>query len=275
MTSTLERKEDGTLTLHATIPWETVKKTWNIVLEGAAKQANMPGFRKGKAPQKLVEENTDKAKVREEVLKNVLPQAYVKAVEEHNLKPILNPQVHVEKVDENEDWTFTATTCEMPQITLKDYKKKVKDVTAKSKIVIPGKEEQGPNLDEIIKVLIDCVEVTIPQILIDQEVDRLLSQMLDEVKRLGLTLDQYMASTKKSPEQLREEYAQKAVSDMKTEFALQQVAEEEKITVDEKEIGEAVQKAQNPSERANLEANRYLLANILRQQKTLDFLRNL
>lgn len=277
MKSTLDRKDDGTLTLTVSIPWNKIKSTRDVVLEQAAQSAKMPGFRKGKAPKKLVEENVDEAKIREEVLKNLLPSAYVEAVEEHKLKPILNPQVHVEKVDEGEDWTFTATTCEMPKVTLKEgYKKQIKDVTAKSKIIKPGeKETQNPDMNEIMKILSENVEVTIPRILVDQEVDRLLSQTLDEIKRLGLTLDQYMASTQKSPEQLREDFAEKAKNDMKMEFALQEVAESEKITVDNSDIDETINAAKSPEEKANLERNKYMLANILRQQKTLDFLRNL
>ena len=45
--------------------------------------------------------------------------------------------------------------------------------------------------------------------------------------------------------------------------------------VEEKEIAEAIQAAKNDEEKKNLESNRYLLASILRQQKTLDFLKNL
>ncbi len=275
MKSELTRQDDGTLILNVAIPWEKVKVMKEGVLEQAAKSANMPGFRKGKAPKKMVEDNADQARIREEILRSLLPEAYMKAVEEHDLKPILNPKVQVEKVDDNEDWTFTATTCEMPKIDLKDYKKKVKDITAKSKIAVPGKEEQKVNIDEIMKTLGENVEVSIPHILIDQEVDRQLSQTLEEIKRLGLSLDQYMASTNKTPETLRSEFEQKAIMDMKMEFALQHIAEEEKITVEEKEIEAAIANAKDPREKEHLTQNKYLLASILRQQKTVDFLRNL
>lgn len=276
MKSTLDRKDNGTLVLTISIPWEKIKKTRDEVLEQTAQSAKMPGFRKGKAPKKLVEENVNEDKIREEVLKNILPNAYVQAVEEHNLKPILNPKVNVQKIDEGEDWTFTAETCEMPKVELKDYKKRVKDITAKSKIIKPGeKEEKEPDMDAIMKAVGESVEVTIPDILVEQEVDRQLSQMLEEVRRLGLTLDQYLASTQKSPEALREEFAQKARNDMRLEFALQKIAEEEKISVDDKDIESTINAAQNPAEKENLERNKYMLASLLRQQKTLDFLRNL
>ena len=102
-----------------------------------------------------------------------------------------------------------------------------------------------------------------------------MAQTLDEVKRLGLTLDQYLASTGRNTEALREEYAKKAEGDIKLEFILQKIAEDEKITVEEKEIDEAITQAKTEVERQNLQNNRYLLASIIRQQKTLDFLRNL
>jgi FKBP-type peptidyl-prolyl cis-trans isomerase (trigger factor) len=275
ISSTIERKEDGTIALHITIPASKVKAAWDTVVNQVTDTAKMPGFRPGKAPKKLVEESSSKEKIREDVLKVILPDAYVEAVQEHDLKPIINPRIHVEKLDEGQDWVLTAETVEMPKIDLNGYKENIKKVTAKSKIAVPGKEQQEPNLDEVVKALLDSTKVTIPQMLIDYEVDRLLSQTLDEIKRLGLNLDQYLASTNKSADQLRAEYAQKAASDIKLEFALQQVAEDEKLTVEQKELDEAVEKAKNPQERAHLESNKYLLASIIRQQKTLDFLRNL
>lgn len=275
MKSVLARQDDGTIQLTITIPQDNVKKVREEVIEHAVSSTELPGFRKGKAPQKLVEEKLDQAKVKEEILKKLLPQAYLEAVQEHGIRPIINPQIHVEKLEDDKEWEFKATTCEIPAIDLKEYKDAVKNLTAKSKIAVPGKESQPASFDEIVKAVVDHVDAQIPQILVDQEVDRLLSQMLDEIKRLGLNLDQYLATTGKTPEQLRTDYAQKARNDIKLEFALQKIAEAEKIAVEEKEIDEAIQKAKDPEEQKNLQNNRYLLANILRQQKTLDFLKNL
>lgn len=276
MISALTKLEDGTIKLTITISQEVVKKTREEIVVEMVKNASLPGFRKGKAPKKLVEENLDQAKIREEVLKKLLPQGYIEVVKEHNLKPIMNPRLHVGKLDEKDkDWQFEALTCEMPQVSLGDYKNKVKAITAKSKIVLPGKEPQAPNFEEVMKAMLEAVDVKIPNILVDQEIERLLSQMLDEIKKLGLTLDQYLASTGKTPETVRKEYEKKARNDMKVEFTLSKIAEEEKIIIDEKEIEEAILKTKDDNERKSLEANRYLLASILRQQKTLDFLKNL
>jgi len=273
--STIKREADGTIILSISLPKETVAKAKEQVIETMVKTATLPGFRQGKAPRKMVEEKVDKDKLREEILKKILPPAYIEAVKEHKINPIINPKIHVEKIEDGKDWQFTAITCEVPAIALHNYKDAVKKITAKSKIIIPGKEQQVPSLDEIIKTLLETISVTVPAVLVEGEVERLLSQLLGEIKALGLSLDQYLASTSRTVEQLREEYKKKAENDIKFEFALQKIAEEEKITIDDKEIDEALQKAKDETERKQLEANVYLLANILRQQKTLDFLKNL
>lgn len=275
MISALQRKPDGTIQLTITIPSSEVKKTWNKKVEEVSKNTTLAGFRKGKAPKKLVEEKLDKEKMREEVLKELLPKHYIQAVNENQLRPIMNPKIHVEKLEEEKGWQFTAQTCEAPEIKLNDYKKGVQAVTAKTKIIVPGNEKQETKLEDIIKALLESVSIVLPQILVVAEVDRLLSQMLDEVKKLGLTLEQYLSSTERTAETLREEYRKKAENNIKFEFALQKIAEVEKITVEAKEIEEAIQKAKDEKEKQALSSNKYLLASIIRQQKTLDFIKNL
>lgn len=280
MTSALERLPDGTIKLTITISAEVVKKTWQEIVNEALKQVTIPGFRKGKAPKKIAEEKLDKEEVKEEVLKRLLPEAYLEAIKEHNLKPIINPRIHLEKIESpstgsGQGWQFTALTCEIPEVQLNNYKQEIQKITAKAKIIVPGKEPQKVNFEEVIAALLGNVSVKIPRILKDLEVDRLLAQTLDEIKKLGLTLDQYLTSTNRTADDLRREYEEKAERDLKLEFILQKIAEEEKITISDQEIEETIQKAKTPEEGKNLEANRYLLAGILRQQKTLDFLKNL
>jgi FKBP-type peptidyl-prolyl cis-trans isomerase (trigger factor) len=283
----IQKEENGTIRLTVTIPYSDIKKTWDIAIDDAVKNAELPGFRKGKAPKKLVEEKLDREKVKEDVLRTLLPTAYSEAVKTHNLKPIVNPKIHVDKIDDldklddKKGWQFIAITCEAPDVKLGKYKDAIKIITAKSKIIIPGKEndKNAPKLDEIVKALLENVTVQVPQLLVDRETERLLAQTIDDVKKLGLTLDQYLSSTGRNAETLKQEYSKKATNDLTLEFALVKIAEEERITVEEKEIQEAVQKTNPPTggeeERKHLESNRYLLTSILRQQKTLDFLKNL
>lgn len=273
--STIKKLEDGTIDIAIAVPWSLVLKTKDEIIEEHVKDAVMPGFRKGMAPKKLVEEGLDKNHIREDVLRKLLPIAYSQAVKTHNITPIITPRIHVEKLDDDKDWEFNAQTCELPVITLGNYKDDVKAVTAKGKIVIPGKEQQPVSFEEIARVLLSNIKFSVPKVILDQEVEKLLAQTLDEVKKLGLTLDQYLSSTGKTVDILKAEYATKAENDVRLEFVLQEVAKVENITVEDKEVDEAVATAKSDTERKNLESNRYLLASIIRQQKTLDFLRSL
>jgi FKBP-type peptidyl-prolyl cis-trans isomerase (trigger factor) len=275
MVSAIEKQTNGNIVLTITIPWEDVTRTKAQVVEDMVKGTSLPGFRKGKAPKKLVEEKLDEEKVKEEVLRKILPQGYVEAVKEHKLNPVISPRIQIVKMDEGKEWQFIATTCEAPKIELNNYKDAVKKINAKSKIILPGKEPTPPSLDELIAELLKTIKIEIPQIIVDSETERLLAQTLDEIKRLGLTLDQYLASTGKNIDALKEDYAIKAKNDIGLEFILRQIGETEKITVEDKELDEAINQGKTDEEKKNLASNKYLLASIIRQQKTLDFLKNL
>lgn len=59
------------------------------------------------------------------------------------------------------------------------------------------------------------------------------------------------------------------------QFLLSAISEAEKIEVEPLEIEKAISSAKNEEERKTLESQKYFLATVLRQQKTLDFLANL
>ena len=275
MESAIEKQEDGTIVLNITISSSEVKKTTEEVIEEISKTVNVAGFRKGKAPKKIVESKVDKDRVKEDVLRKLLPKYYADAIKKHDIKPIINPRIHVEILEDDKDWKFTASTCETPQIDLNGYKENIKKITSGTKIIIPGKEQKETSFEEIITELQKSVKVKVSKIIVEQEVERLLAQTLSEIKRLGLTLDQYLTSTHRTVEELKEEYENKATNDIKLEFALAKIAEEEKITVTDAEIEDTIKNAKNENERKGLEANKYLLASVIRQQKTLDFLKKL
>jgi len=275
MESTITREDDRTIMLSITIPQSLIKKTTDEIIEETVKTANIPGFRKGKAPKKIVEAKVDKDKIKEEVLKKLLPKYYADAVKKHNIRPIINPRIHVETLEDDKDWKFTASTCEAPEVDLNGYKENIKKTTSRSKIIIPGKEQKEASFEETMTELQKSVNVKVSKIIVEQEVERLLAQTLSEIKRLGLTLDQYLASTHKTVEDLKKEYESKATNDIKLEFILQKIAEEEKITVTDNEIEDTIKNAKDENERRGLEANKYLLASVIRQQKTLDFLKKL
>ena len=283
MTSSLQRLPDGTLDLTLTIPWPDVAKTYETAVAETVKHAEVSGFRKGKAPRAVVEEQLDKTKVYEEVLKDLLPKVYNQAVSVQKLPPIINPKIELKEANEGKDWIVRAVTCEKPAVTLGNYQQAIKDLkTAKQKkIWVPGSkaepegekpENKKPTLDELLKALFGAVTISLPAMLVEHEVNRLLSDLIDQTKKLGLTVEQYLASSGRTAETIRHEYEEQAKRTLTLEFSLEEIADKEGILVSDDDIAKVIQTAKTDEEKKALESQRYYLASVLRRQKTLDFL---
>lgn len=281
ITSTLKNLPQQTAEIEIQIPWADVKTTFDEIFSGAVVQLEVSGFRKGKAPKSIAEKHLDKTKIYEQVVQKILPKAYADAVKEHNLKPITNPKLEITKAKENEEWIIKTTIALFPKVVLKDYKKKVQDLKkSKVKIWVPGKETKNdkppkPSLDELVKVITDEAEVEMSDLLLEQEVNRLLSDLIDQTKRLGMTVEQYLMAKGKTSDLLRQEYQIQARKNLSLEFILNEISDQEKIQVTPKDIDDVISKIEKDEEREKLKKDSYYLAHLIRQQKTLDFLNNL
>ena len=100
-------KQSAQITLN--IPWSEIEKSYDIVLERIAKSSEIAGFRKGKAPKKIVEQKVDKTKLYEEVIKDVVPKVYTDALKQHNLTPVLSPKIELTSAKQNQDWVVNVT----------------------------------------------------------------------------------------------------------------------------------------------------------------------
>ena len=80
------------------------------------------GFRKGKAPRKIIENNYGEDIFYDEALNGLLNKAYPEAVVELDLEVVANPQLEVGEVKKGEDVTVTATVQLFPEVEVKNYK---------------------------------------------------------------------------------------------------------------------------------------------------------
>src|SRR3972149_6899832 len=227
-----------TFELEFEVEWPEVKKTYDHVLEHFADAVKLKGFRKGKAPKDLVEKSVDKADVYGEVINHLLPNTYAEAVKEHKLRPAIAPKITIVEAQENKAWKFKATSCELPEIKLNDYQKAVRGALAKEAIWTPGKGDpkqtekteltENQKLNLISQALLETVSLDLPDLMIQAETDRLLSRLLDQIQKLGLTIDQYASSNQKTVDQLKAEYRLAAVNSLKLELILAAIGEEKK-----------------------------------------------
>ena len=83
-----------------------------------AEKANIPGFRKGKAPRDVLERYMGKESVLEEALKQLVPQAYEKAIKEQEIEPFAQPDIEITQSD---PVVFKAVVPLPPVVELGDY----------------------------------------------------------------------------------------------------------------------------------------------------------
>ena len=278
-------KKGSVVIFSVVVPKEDVKKTYDHVVSDMAKHTEVKGFQKGQAPQKRVEEKLDTQKLYQSALEHLLPKVYVEAVQTLNLQPIADPQIEATSLKENEDWSFKITVVERPEIKLSGYIEKIQKELAPSKIVVPGKEEteaqkktsEEQRIGRILSILKESAKVDIPQPLIDQEVQRKLSSLIDQTARLGLTVDQYLSRTGKTKEMITKEYDTQSREDILMELVLDAVARDEQVEVSQAEIEQAINSAPDEETRKALSTSdqKLYLASIIRKRKTIDKLMSL
>src|SRR3989344_7614165 len=288
MTSSLKRHDDGTLEITISLPWDVISKERDETVTKLIEQVEVKGFRKGKAPQELAEKQLDNAKVYEEAIRHLVPEAYEMAIKEQSIHPIMQPDIHLKKAKEGEAWEVVMYTCEKPEVNIAKYKEVVqlaRGEMKKDELILPGKEPKNDKesadekkqkqLNAVLDALLKEIDIKIPGILPTEDVNRRLSTFLDQLTKLGLTIDTYCKSKGITADQLRKQYEDEARNTYKLEFILEEIAEAEKVTVGDGEIEAVITKTADPKEREALQHNKYYIASLLRRQKTLDKLLSL
>ncbi len=262
-----------TFELEFSIPWDQVKKTYDKVLNELTKKAKLEGFRPGKAPKDLVEKSLEKGKLYGEVINQLLPLSYTQAVTQHQLRPAVTPKITIISAQENKPWQFKASGCELPEIKLGNYQGTVRSSLVKSQL--EKKElDQSQKLNLISKALLDEIKIELSDLLVETERDRLLSRLLEQVQKLGLTIDQYAASNNKTVEQIRQEYQLSAANTLKLELILQAIAEDKKFKVELKEIDDLINASADEKlkKQLNTPAERIYLETLLKKRRAIDYL---
>jgi len=116
----VESKPNCIATLRVELEPERVEKEWLAISKAFQKQARIPGFRPGKAPQALVEKKFE-SDIREELQNKLLRTAMNEAIEEKKLRVITVSDVENVAILPDKSMTFTATLVTSPEFEMPDY----------------------------------------------------------------------------------------------------------------------------------------------------------
>ena len=104
------------------VPAEVVVKGFKQAVARIANQVKIPGFRKGKAPRRIIEMHIGKEAVAGEAQDIVINQALNDAIMQEKLIAVTTPEVKQERFSETEGAAFTATFVKQPKVKLGEYK---------------------------------------------------------------------------------------------------------------------------------------------------------
>ena len=100
---------------------ERVRAAFDRAARTIAKDINLPGFRKGKAPRRVIEQRVGTAAIAQAALDEALQEFFVEALQATELDTVARPEVDVMNFDEEEGCAFTVTVEVRPEITLADH----------------------------------------------------------------------------------------------------------------------------------------------------------
>jgi len=120
--ATVEKKEHNITEMVIELPVEDVAKAFDKAYQKLAQQVNIPGFRKGKAPRKMVETRVGADGMRSEAFDFIIPDAYRRAVEENSIDPVGRPEVTEVTLNAGEPCVFTVNVITRPEVVLGEYK---------------------------------------------------------------------------------------------------------------------------------------------------------
>lgn len=121
MNVTVERVENKA-TLKITAPAAEVNAGYKKAVQKIADQANIPGFRKGKAPRAIIEMHYGKEAVKQEAFEIVANKAYSEALDQEKLIPVSDPKVEESTFEEGKDMELTIKVTLKPEPELGEYK---------------------------------------------------------------------------------------------------------------------------------------------------------
>jgi len=104
------------------LPFEELQPSFDEAYKAIGKQVNVPGFRKGKVPARVIEQRFGRGAVLEEVINDAVPKAYETALREQEIVPVGRPEVDVTEIEDGQHVTFTAEVDVRPTFDLPDYK---------------------------------------------------------------------------------------------------------------------------------------------------------
>ena len=122
MSLQVEKMEKNMAKLTIEVAAEDLEKAMQNAYQKAKGRISIPGFRKGKAPRKMIEQMYGKGVFLEDAVNALIPEHYSKALAECELEIVSQPTIDITQAEPGKAFIFTAEVAVKPEVTLGEYK---------------------------------------------------------------------------------------------------------------------------------------------------------
>ncbi len=231
------------------------------------------GFRPGKIPPDVAAKHLNESEIREEALQRAVNGSLMKAFEKENLRVLSQESF---KIIENtpEKLVYKMRVVLFPTVKLGEYKglsiarKKVEVTEAeidsameelarlrgegnelgidresmREGILMEKNEHEHERIHiELLKQVVERSTVTIPDIMVERQLDGMVGDFERELSSRGMQLDAYLEEAKKKREDLRKDWSEQAKNQVKMSLVTEALAEAEHLKIEEEELENEVQ----------------------------------
>lgn len=302
------------------------------VLEEAAREADMDGFRKGKVPKDIIRQRMGELALWEEAAMRALSHVLAEMFQKENLDPIGRPTVTATKLAPDNPAGFKVVVSLFPKLSLPDYralaathnaepveraaveKKEIDAVVAEmtkeherrtNQKDFEASDETVKQLGEfssvadlyakvaeelaahkknktsekrrakLLDALVSGAAGELPDILIEQELNRFEAELEGQLKVAGASLPQYLKEIKKDRAAVRAEWRPDAERRARLELVLAEIARAEKIEASGEEVEAEVKHIRERYKEAKSETVRRFVENVTLNREVIQFLEQL
>lgn len=130
MPSTVEQLSPSRVKITVEVPFGDLKPNMDKAYRDLAAQVQIPGFRKGKVPPRILDQRFGRGAILSEALNDAIPGLYNTAVTDNKLSPLAQPEVEVTKLEDGELVEFTAEVDVRPEFDVPAFESLRADVDA-------------------------------------------------------------------------------------------------------------------------------------------------
>ncbi|HEX8993799.1 MAG TPA: trigger factor, partial [Candidatus Paceibacterota bacterium] len=150
----------------------------------------------------------------------------------------------------------------------------LKDAVKKGVAEEKAREAKDKRRGAIIDALVEKTKIDVPRIFVESELEKIMGQIKDDIARIGMKFEDYLAHAKKTEAEIREGFKEQARKRAILQLLLNELATAEKIEPDAEAVEAEMKHALEHFPDANREALRIHIQTILRNEKVLTMLEN-